>query len=177
MGVTLIGSAVAPTTSNLPPTPSPSMSVDMALLSGAVARMTEAPPILVSSSATLTVATSRYRWAPSFRAKASLSWPLPMATVRKPILLANWTPRWPRPPRPCTATRSPATAPLWRRLLKVVMPAQRMGAASAGDKESGINAKASALAIMYCAYPPSSLNPVILRIWQLMKSPRRQGTH
>ena len=42
------------------------------------------------------------------------------ATVRKPIFAAYCTPRWPSPPRPSTATRSPARAPLLRSALNVV---------------------------------------------------------
>ena len=59
--------------------------------------------------------------------------------------------QWPRPPIPCIATKSPGTAPLWGKALKVVMPAQRSGAASAGSSESGIWARASTGASMYSA--------------------------
>jgi len=59
MGVTVMGSADAPTTSSLPPTPSPSINSDIDLLFGAVARITEAPPILVNSFAALVVSVSR----------------------------------------------------------------------------------------------------------------------
>jgi hypothetical protein len=54
---------------------------------------------------------SMYRCAPRSAASFPFSAPLPMATVWKPIRLANWTPRWPSPPTPCTATRSPARSP------------------------------------------------------------------
>ena len=58
-------------------------------------------------------------------------------------------PRWPSPPIPWTATRSLGCAPLWRSALKVVIPAQSSGAASAGSSDSGIRATASTGAIMY----------------------------
>ena len=59
------------------------------------------------------------------------------ATVRKPIFAAYWTPRWPSPPRPRTATRSPGRAPLLRSALNVVTPAHISGAASGGGQLRG----------------------------------------
>ena len=52
---------------------------------------------------------SIYRHAPSVFASDSLSFPRAMATVLNPILAAYWTPRWPRPPKPSTATVSPGS--------------------------------------------------------------------
>src|SRR5271169_3400424 len=50
---------------------------------------------------------------------------------------AYCTPRWPNPPTPNTATKSPALAGEFRSALKVVMPAQSRGAASTDDSSSG----------------------------------------
>ena len=50
---------------------------------------------------------------------------------------------------PCTATRSPGIAPLCRRALYVVTPAQSSGAASTSLRVSGIAASASTGATMY----------------------------
>ena len=112
-----------------------------------VARMTLAPPSRVSSAAGSCESLSIAWCAPSSRDSASLSFPRAIATVSKPIFAANWTPRWPRPPTPSTATRSPGRAPLFRRELKVVIPAQTSGAVSTADKASGIRASAAEGAI------------------------------
>src|SRR4029077_16645491 len=77
-----------------------------------------------------------------------------MATVRKPIFTANCTPRWPRPPIPRMATRSPGPAPVRRSELNMVSPAHAIGAASTADSSSGIRASALAGATTYSAYPP-----------------------
>ncbi len=49
--------------------------------------------------------------------RSALAAPRAIATVSKPIALAHWTPRWPSPPIPRTATRSPATASVRRSAL------------------------------------------------------------
>ena len=46
------------------------------------------------------------------RRAAPLSLPRAIAAVRNPIRAAYWTPRWPSPPRPRTATVAPGRAPL-----------------------------------------------------------------
>src|SRR6516225_5192982 len=51
---------------------------------------------------------------------------------------AYCTPRWPRPPMPSTATRSPAFAGAFRSALNVVSPAHSSGAASADERLSEI---------------------------------------
>ena len=75
--------------------------------------------------------------------------PQAIPTVWKPIFAAYWTPRWPRPPSPSTATTSPGRAPLLRRALNVVRPAHISGAASAAGRSAGISATALAGASMY----------------------------
>ena len=50
---------------------------------------------------------------------------------------AYCTPRWPSPPTPNTATRSPARAGEFRSALKVVRPAHSRGAASTEERSSG----------------------------------------
>src|ERR1017187_7394614 len=116
-----------------------------------------------------------YRQAPRDFASDSLSCPRAMATVLKPILEANWTPRWPSPPKPSTATTSPGRAPQFRRQLNVVMPAHISGAASTADNSSGTRASASARAMVESAWPPSLVMPVMyVAVWQAKKCPRRQ---
>ena len=106
--------------------------------SGAVARITRAPPSFgaprpASSRLAVDVAAR-----PSSFANASLSAPRAIATTSKPIAFAAYcTPRWPRPPRPSTATRSPERAPRFRSALNVVTPAQSSGAASANAERLG----------------------------------------
>ena len=78
---------------------------------------------------------------------------------------------------PCTATVSPARAPLFRIELKVVTPAQRRGPASRAPRSSGMRAAASWGTTAYSAYPPSRVRPVIWARSQLMKSPLRQAVH
>src|SRR5215831_17745356 len=104
-----------------------------------VANTARAPPRRLSLAATSSVALSMKWCAPRLRDSASLSEPRAIATVRKPSLFANCTPRWPRPPIPSTATTSPGIAPLWRSALKVVTPAQSSGAASTALSWSGIS--------------------------------------
>ena len=50
---------------------------------------------------------------------------------------AYCTPRWPSPPTPNTATKSPALAGEFRSALKVVRPAHSSGAASTDERSSG----------------------------------------
>jgi hypothetical protein len=88
-GFTVIGSPGAATISSFPFTPSPSTSEAIALLSGAVARMTRAPHIFVNASTGFVDDESIYCEAPSFLVKGSLSLPRPIATVLNPSLLAN----------------------------------------------------------------------------------------
>src|SRR6266566_2790258 len=143
------GSATAATSRSCPATPSPPITSSTAAALGAVARITRAPPIAASACPAEPFAESTYSSAPSCVASGRLSSPRAMATVRKPMRWANCTARCPRPPSPCTATRSPGRAGEWRSALKVVMPAQRSGAASMSPSVSGMRASASARANMY----------------------------
>ena len=52
-----------------------------------------------------------------FLASFALPAPRAIAMVSKPIARAHCTPRWPSPPMPKTATRSPARAFVWRSAL------------------------------------------------------------
>lgn len=90
-------------------------------------------------------------WAPSLRASASFSLPRDKTAVSKPSLMANCKPRWPSPPKPWIATRSPPFATLFCRAPKVVLPAQRSGAASTGSILSGTEFRASMRATMNSA--------------------------
>src|SRR5215469_6625496 len=79
-----------------------------------------------------------------------------MAATSKPMWRAYCTPKWPRPPMPNTATRSPGFAGALRRALKVVSPAQQQRcrvdgrkivrnghqAARPGDQHFGVSAVA-----------------------------------
>ena len=70
-----------------------------------------------------------------------------MAATRKPIRLANWTARRPRPPMPWTATRSPGRAGEFLSPLYDVTPSHSRGAASAGaGHHSGLPAVPSSRA-------------------------------
>src|SRR5437763_13242133 len=71
-----------------------------------------------------------------------------MATVRNPIRAAYWTPRWPSPPRPRTATRSPGRAPLFRSALTVVTPAHISGAASGAGSCAGHETRSLVIAVL-----------------------------
>src|SRR5215831_3899909 len=113
-GVTSIGSGSTPMTMSRPRTASPSITGVIALALVTVASTARAPPRWLSAAATPSVALSMKWCAPSLRASASLSPPRAIATVRKPSLLANCTPRWPSPPIPRIATTSPGIAPLRR---------------------------------------------------------------
>ena len=146
---TASGSATAPRSRSCPATPSPRIASSIAAALGAVATITRAPPIAASACPAEPFAESTYSSAPSWVASGRLSSPRAMATVRKPMRWANCTARCPRPPSPCTATRSPGRAGELRSALKVVMPAQRSGAASTSPSVSGIRASASARATMY----------------------------
>src|SRR5271157_4969354 len=109
-GVTSMGSNAAPTTISSPFGPRPSISSDIAFAFGAVARITRAPPNFCNSSAALLFLLSMYTDAPSFFASVPFSGPRPIPTTRYPNFAANWIPRCPSPPIPCTATRSPGPA-------------------------------------------------------------------
>src|SRR5258707_4435528 len=85
-----------------------------------------------------------------------------MATVWKPISAAYWTPRWPSPPSPSTATTSPGRAPLLRRALNVVRPAHIRGAASTGGRSAGI--RPTALAEALWDSPQASRNLLFRRL-------------
>src|SRR5581483_7629980 len=111
-----------------------------------VPRRPRPPTVALIAGPSVTVARTTAA-PPSARARGSLSFPRAIATVRKPIFAAYWTPRWPRPPTPSTATRSPGRAPLFRSALNVVTPAHMSGAASTGESSSGTCATASARAI------------------------------
>src|SRR5438876_11915210 len=92
-----------------------------------------------------------------------------------PMLAANRTPKYPRPPNPSTATVSPPLAPLFRSALKVVTPAHINGAPSTEESSLGTSANASVGATMYSAYPPSKEIPVVSNDTVHAKnSPRRQ---
>src|ERR1035441_7579923 len=173
-GETCKGSDGAPRMTNFPRTESPPRASFMALLLMPVANTTWAPPSFWSSSGTFCEPESRKWCAPSFRAKASLSLPRETATVRKHILALYCTAKWPTPPMPTTATTSPARAPLFRRELKVVIPAHMRGAASVEASSSGTRARAEAGATMDWEQPPWYAIPAIWSLEQLMKSPFRQ---
>src|SRR5882757_2991980 len=139
-----------------------------------VASTTDAPPSAFKASPASPSVLSIYSSAPSCRASFSLSRPRLIATVRKPILSANWIARCPTPPTPWTATVSPGRACACRSALNAVVPPHINGAASSKVSPSGIRATASCGATTYSAYPPSYDIPTIVRLRQLVKSPRRQ---
>ena len=136
------GSGEAPTTISSPRRPRPPSTSLLAAPEEIVVRMTLAPPRACSASPGSPAVLSMYSSAPSSRASCSFSVPRAIATVRKPSLAANWMPRWPSPPTPRIATRSPPRAAELRSALKVVMPAQSSGAASSSARSSGISASA-----------------------------------
>ena len=70
-----------PTTIILPFGPKPSISSDIALEFGAVARITCAPPSFCNSAAAFWALLSMYALAPSFLARAAFSYPRPMAAT------------------------------------------------------------------------------------------------
>ena len=74
-----------------------------------------------------------------------------IATTSNPMRRAYWTPRWPSPPTPKMATKSPARAGEFRSALNVVRPAHSSGAASADERSSGTAIRPLALAIITSA--------------------------
>src|SRR5438445_3084701 len=76
-----------------------------------------------------------------------------MAATRNPMCRAYCTAKCPRPPIPCTATRSPARAREVRSALKVVRPAQTIGAASTDLSSSGTAERPEAAAYNHLGVP------------------------
>ena len=81
IGVTSMGSDVAPTTMSSPFGPRPSISSDIAFEFGAVATITRAPPSFCNASIAFDAWLSMYTLAPSFLARAAFSGPRPIAAT------------------------------------------------------------------------------------------------
>lgn len=88
---------VSASTSSWPPTARPWIRLCIASGLGAVQTITFAPPSLESVSAWSTFELSIYSCAPRSAASCRFESEEDSATVRYPILRANWTARWPRP--------------------------------------------------------------------------------
>src|SRR5260370_19742223 len=111
MGVTVIGSAPAPTTTSLPLLDSPLTSADMDFESGAGARMTRAPPNFCSSATGSPVQVSTEWGAPGFCPEAFFSVAPPLAIVGGPNLPADGTPTLSGAAVPCPANCTAAPGP------------------------------------------------------------------
>lgn len=89
----------------MPPTASAGITPSIASAFGAVHMMTLAPPRRWRASPASSFERSIYSCAPSFCASSCLDAEDESATVWKPILRANWMPRWPRPLHICAVTK------------------------------------------------------------------------
>ncbi len=130
MGSRVMGpSVVTPMLISRPLRRNPPKADDTCLLEFVVDRTTSNPPasVIALPGSSPTTSTSL---APMDLSSLTLSaWPV-TAQVSSPTACENCRARWPSPPSPSTATRSPGRGVALRRPLITVYPAQKMGAAS-----------------------------------------------
>ena len=88
--------------------------------------------------------------APRAMASSALASEREIVVTVAPMAAAIFTPMWPRPPTPTTATERPVAAPHRRSGEYVVMPAQSSGAATSSSMASGIRSTKRSLTTTSC---------------------------
>src|SRR5713226_3717549 len=172
-----IFSAGNPTTRSVPVGRTQENAMSYAALAAEATSATWTPPLPRNSLTALPEAAFSAADAPSDFASASFSSEISIAVTSAPSPTPSCTASCPKPPTPNTANRWPGDILAVFSARKAVTPAQNNGAASLGERPSGIFITCLAGACTCSAYPPSTVTPVIFCLEQRFSFPSRQNSH